>query len=248
MKIDFYYFSHQCPLNHEMLQLLNGYRDRMEIHIHDISQDRETARRMHLFFPTLTLLDGKRRYYAPLNQAFLDQAARETYPHEAPYLPALSQVPVRKTVLPIRLDNLETACGCCGRKTAGGCAKKGEFLGTFRQRIYGFMHLDENGTLLGGAEYLPAELVPYPIPHDGDTAFITCVYMSDPAVDYKSAPLNALENHLKGQYAKVIAISDEAGVFPNGNLEFFIRNGYKNEGILFEDPNYCRLHLVSKAL
>ena len=181
-------------------------------------------------------------------QRLLDQAARETYPHEAPYLPALSQVPVRKTVLPIRLDNLETACGCCGRKTAGGCAKKGEFLGTFRQRIYGFMHLDENGTLLGGAEYLPAELVPYPIPHDGDTAFITCVYMSDPAFDYKSAPLNALENHLKGQYAKVIAISDEAGVFPNGNLEFFIRNGYKDEGILFEDPNYCRLHLVSKAL
>ena len=72
--------------------------------------------------------------------------------------------------------------------------------------------------------------------------------MSDSNYDYKSAPLKALEQHLKKEYKKIIVISDEVGVFPNGNLNFFIDNGYQDEGIIFTDPKYCRLHLLSKLL
>lgn len=248
MKLDFYYFSYQCPLNDNMIRLLDEYRDRIEICMHDFSDDRVIAAQMQLFFPTLTVLDEEKRYYAPLNRTFLEQAAQGKYPQEVPYLPNISAVPAYYSVSPITLDNADRACGCCGNKTPSNCLKKKAFLERFPQSIYGYIHMDENGTLLGGAEYLPAEAVPYAIPHDRNTAFITCVYMSDPEFDYKSAPLKALEDHLKKQYAKVIAISDETGVFPNGDLKFFIRNGYKDEGILFEDPHYCRLHLVSKML
>ena len=39
--------------------------------------------------------------------------------------------------------------------------------------------------LVGGVEYLPAKVIPYDIPHDDDIAFLTCVYMTDAAYDYK---------------------------------------------------------------
>lgn len=86
---------------------------------------------------------------------------------------------------------------------------------------YGFVHKNEEGCLIGGAEYLPSGIVPYDIPHDRKTAFLTCVYLSDSEYDYKSAPLLALERHLRGQYTRLIAITDEKGVFPNGDLSFF---------------------------
>ena len=42
-------------------------------------------------------------------------------------------------------------------------------------------------------------------------------------------------------------ISDEKGVFPNGDLDFFKRNGYIDEKVIFEDA-YCKLHLLWKKL
>lgn len=38
------------------------------------------------------------------------------------------------------------------------------------------------------------------------------------------------------------------GVFPNGTLDWFPAQGYRNEGLLSVEPGYCRLHLVSKRL
>ena len=70
MKLDFYYFSYQCPLNDGMLGLLEGYSDRLEINIHDISGDFQTAKEMDIFFPTLTVLDGRKRYYSPFGRVF----------------------------------------------------------------------------------------------------------------------------------------------------------------------------------
>ena len=66
-------------------------------------------------------------------------------------------------------------------------------------------------------------------------------------VDAKTAPLQALENHLKDKYKKVIVISDEKGNFPNGDISFFIQNGYLDCGIVLKE-DYCVLHLMEKYL
>lgn len=248
MKLDFYYFSFQCPLNDDMIHLLDEYKDKIEVHLHDFSTDRSTAAEWRIFYPTLTVLDDEKRYYSPLTRSFLDQAACGKYPNELPFLPPISQKAVELIVSPLKLDTIATACECCGSKSASNCQSKRRFLEKYGLDIYGFIHQDTSGNLIGGAEYLPSEFVPYPIPHNRDTAFITCVYLSDSEQDYKSAPLRALENYLAKTFTMVIAISDEIGVFPNGDLRFFIRNGYKDEGIVFEDSSYCKLHLVSKIL
>lgn len=248
MKLDFYYFSYQCPLNDNMIQLLDDYREKIDIHLYDISNSGSMAAKMNIFFPTLIVLDEERRYYSPLTKAFLEQVARGIYPEELPFLLEISKVTVTETIEPLKIENVEVACGCCGNKTESNCIRKREFLRKLKQDVYGFIHKDMNGNLIGGVEYLPAECIPYNVSHDKDTAFITCVYMSDSNYDYKSAPLKALEQHLKKEYKKIIVISDEVGVFPNGNLNFFIDNGYQDEGIIFTDPKYCRLHLLSKLL
>ena len=248
MKIDFYYYSIQCPLNETMVQLLNKYRDKLEIHFHDISQESALAKEMGMFYPTLTILNGQRRYYSPLRSSFLEQAASGIYPDERPYLPMLSSNTVTKQIVPLTNENICLACDCCGFPTDTSCAEKERFLRSCGQEIYGFLHADERGNLLGGAEYLPSMLVPYDIPHSEDAAFITCVYLSDAEYDYKSAPIKALEQYLRKTYARVFAVTDEKGVFPNGDLAFFTRNGYRDNGVVFEDQAYCKLHLVSKEL
>ena len=163
-------------------------------------------------------------------------------------MPTISRTFIKGTVEPLSLDKFDIACDCCGDKTSENCKKKIEFLKQYDLDTYGFIHKNGKGELVGGVEYLPAKVIPYDIPHDDDTAFLTCVYMTDAAYDYKSAPLMELEKYLAGEYKRILAISDEKGVFPNGDLDFFISNGFRDEGVIFEDENYCRLHLVTKIL
>ena len=49
MKLDFYYFSYQCPLNKEMLQMLNAYSDQIEIQTFDITGNNDLAEKLDIF-------------------------------------------------------------------------------------------------------------------------------------------------------------------------------------------------------
>lgn len=51
MRLDFYYFSWQCPLNATMLKLLEEYRDQIEIHLYDISKEQVIGEEDEYFFP-----------------------------------------------------------------------------------------------------------------------------------------------------------------------------------------------------
>jgi len=52
----------------------------------------------------------------------------------------------------------------------------------------------------------------------------------------------------------VLLINDERnamlkiGVFPNGDMAFFKRNGYSDMGIVAKEEGYCTLHMMSKNL
>ncbi len=43
MKLDFYYFSYQCPLNDDMIRLLNEYKDRIDICLHDMVESKSAG-------------------------------------------------------------------------------------------------------------------------------------------------------------------------------------------------------------
>ena len=125
--------------------------------------------------------------------------------------------------------------------------KKGSCAHADKKSMGSFIQMKE-GTFLGVPSTFRQCLFHMISPHSEDAAFITCVYLSDAEYDYKSAPIKALEQYLRKTYARVFAVTDEKGVFPNGDLAFFTRNGYRDNGVIFEDQAYCKLHLVSKDL
>lgn len=81
---------------------------------------------------------------------------------------------------------------------------KKEFFKKAPGEIYGYLHKAQDNQLLGGVEFLPSIMIPYPVPHEEETAFNTCIYCLDPKYDYKSAPLRELENFLKQDYRRII--------------------------------------------
>ncbi|BBF42496.1 hypothetical protein lbkm_1178 [Lachnospiraceae bacterium KM106-2] len=250
MKLDFYYWSYQCPLNQSMLRLLEEYQDKLEIHTHDITGNDILAKQRSMYFPSLIVLDDRKRYFSPLKRQFLDTVCNGQYPMEHPYLPKLGTKEKTVMIQPLTNDNLCIACHCTGDDRLDLCKAKEQFLQSYqsRQKPYGYLNLDREGHLLGGVEYMPSIFVPYDIPKGERIAFLTCVYCSDEEYDYKSGPLRALENELDNDYDQMIVISDEHGIFPNGDLAFFLKNGFHDEGILSVEENYCTLHLLSKRI
>ena len=247
MKLDFYYWSSLCPLNDEMLCLLEEYSGSLEASCRDISDTPDLARELRMFYPTLTVAEGGRRYYSPLSRRLLDALCEGRLPEERPFAPALGTEAYCGEIVPLTARTCHLAGRCTARTCSRGCANKAHFFQARGQEIWGFLNL-AGERLLGGAEYVPSALVPYDIPRDEGTAFLTCAYLSDSEFDYKSPPLRALEEYLSGSYDRILAVSDERGVFPNGDLPFFLRNGYVDEGIVAREPGYCTLHLVCKKL
>ncbi len=246
MKLDFYHWA-VCPLNSEMLELLQAYDHRLEIHTHDLAERPGLAGVLGMFYPTLTMVNDCHRYFAPLRREFLEQLCCGQLPPVRPYRPVLGRIPVTETVLPMTEENVALAGHCVGHENCPGCRQKAALLREMGLSVYGFLHVRGN-QLLGGAEYIPSVHVPYGIPRDPGKAFLTCVYLSDETYDYKSAPLAALEAYLAEQYESVLVISDETGVFPNGDLAFFRQRGYQDLGVVAEEGAYCRLHLLEKYL
>ncbi len=246
MQIDFYYWSNMCPISAEIINLLMKYKRHFTVNLHDITNDYETAKQRRIFFPFLTVVNKVNRFYSPISEAFINKLIMGQIPKEQPYRPVLGKVEKSANILKITPDNYNLASNCTGRKNCTGCQSKVSMYQIISSPTIGYMNVLDD-TLLGGAEFYPSISVPYNIPHGSDIAFITCVYLSDDQYDYKSSPLRALERHLSKNYKKVVVISDEIGVFPNGDLNFFIKNGYQIEKVVFED-DYCKLHLLSKLL
>ena len=101
MRLDFYYWAAMCPLNMEMLALLQAYSSRLEIHPYDISRQPDLAGRLRMFYPTLSVVNHRQRYFAPLRREFLERLCQGELPRQVPYRPALGRTPVAGTVLPI---------------------------------------------------------------------------------------------------------------------------------------------------
>lgn len=151
-------------------------------------------------------------------------------------------------IVPLTDMNCHIASQCSGGCNVDSGKRKASFLHQSNQDIYGFLNVDNENYLLGGVEYLPTMLVPYDIPKHKESAFITCIYNCDDSYDYKSKPLEELENYLCKEYKEIYVISDEESTFPNGNLEFFLRNKYEDLGMVSEENKYCKLHLLRKVL
>lgn len=250
MQIDFYYFGYSCPINFETIELLNSLDSaKFEVSITNIDDNVEIANSLNIYSPFLTIFDKKLRWHGPLTSKIINDIYNKKISEDKPFILNQSKIKFKGEIIQLTTDNIYLIKDSCTMTDCyNSCIKKSNFLiNKSDTTLLGYLNLND-GQVVGGAEYLPSLAVPYNIPKDNYTAFITCLYHSSAKFDYKYHPLKALENHLSSKYKKIIAITDELGTYPNGTLKQFLSYGYKDEGILYQDGNYATLHLVSKIL
>ena len=153
MKLDFYHWSYQCPLNHEMINILSEYEEQIDVKIFDISTQPNLAKTKHMFFSTLTIVNEEYRYFSPLNKRFMESLCRGELPLEMPYMPALGITEYVGNVVPLTPDNYYLAEKCTGRCNQKNRTQKQLFLRQTGLSINGFLNLDKADRLRGGVEF-----------------------------------------------------------------------------------------------
>lgn len=250
MQIDFYYWGTQCPISYETIKLLNSLNSNLfNVNFYDITDNKALAKKMNMYFPFLTVFKNSIRWRSPININLINKIRNGEEVKEQPYMVDIPSNKYRGKLIKLTNETISEVKACCTMSSCSdGCKAKGEFLSQINGEFLGYLNFNGN-KIVGGAEYVSSMVVPYNVPRDEETAFLTCSYLSyDVKCDNKSYPLEALEKQLKFKFKKIIAISDEKSVFPNGSLKWFQGNGYKDEGLVSIEENYANLHLVSKRL
>lgn len=248
MKITFYYWGTQCPVIDETIQLLKKYENIIQIETIDFSESSDIAIAQEIYFPFLTVFGAEQRWFSPLNARVIEAYINGEKIQEQPYVIEQGTELFTGELMALNDQNFDRIReGCTVSNCAESCQKKRVFLSEMGESFYGILNVDQS-KVVGGVEFVPSLKVPYAIPKGEKIAFITCVYHSSTRYDYKSKPLKALEDKLKDQYDEIVAITDEFGTFPNGNLEWFLKNGFVDCGVIRTEANYCKLHLVTKKI
>lgn len=253
----FFYFGNQCPHNGYLLARIKtiAWRECVTLHLHDVTGDGATCSEHRIFSPQMLLVNDRYRLHGPFSAervvALLDDEATEP----ARYAVMQSDDVVRGDLVPLTAASALSTCHtCAGSPDPGLCRGKAEWVARMTADSglphLGYLHM-AGGRCVGGAEFLPSRLVPYPIPDKGQRdAFLTCVYVSDDRHDYKTHPTERLLADLREQgfrSASVAASTDV--VFPNGPASWFMRLGFEDRGLLVrEEMHGADIHLLRKRL
>ncbi|OAA21246.1 GNAT family N-acetyltransferase [Kosmotoga sp. DU53] len=232
----FLHFGGQCPLHSWMIEQAKTAAARVDgtIEVVDVMKKPELAERYRLFFPFMTIIDGKIRLPSPISANKLVKIAREGITAK----PTIQRAPSPKTLAeriePLTVDNIIDTCSLCipGNGT-DGCQNKQAWASMIKskssEKELGFIaYKDEK--VVGAVEFLPAPLVPYPLPEkDPAIAFITCIYpYNKDGFDYRDQLLKHLIDYLRNRgYKKLHVIAGRQTPNPNGPTSFFLSHGFK---------------------
>lgn len=224
IKIDFYYWGDQCPYNRMIRNLLEGSGESYFIEFQDVSDDFDLAEKVKMFSPTLLIFDDTIRWNGPITKATIESIVEGKVPERKPY-----KIKIENEIIEGNLKELKTGTTleswkpCVPSGDPSCCIAKRDWLEKIREEFslpyLGLLHFYKN-TCVGGAEFIPSIAVPYSIPKDRSTAFLTCSYLSYKNRDYKSYPLEVLIQNLPELgFNKLLANASEEVVFPNGTLK-----------------------------
>ena len=255
-KIDFYYWGNQCPHNSKMKKLLEmlSNNERYIISLFDISNDYDTARKLNIFSPTLLVIDNYMRLHGPISKEKIEQIGRGDVPEAKQYNVNIGTKVIKSELRNNTEVSILGTCKICASSSKNlHCYDKGKWVENIKLKFnlphLGKLHYLDNNCI-GGAEFVPSIIVPYPIPRADDIAFLTCSFGSSEDGDYRDFPLQELEKELpEFGYKALIAIASEDSCFPNGPLKWFLDRSYVDLGELYyEEMHFARMHLVKKVL
>lgn len=251
--LKFFYFGWQCPHNAYLLARIKtiAWQERVKLHLFDVTGDEETCRKYSVFSPTMVLVNDKYRWHGPFTKEriLMMLEDEEVKPESLPM--KQSDDVIRGELVPMTPRSvLDTCAPCMNMKDKGMCYGKAEWMtdmlkGTQLKHL-GYLHYVD-GECVGGAEFLPSTKVPYPIPDKrGDNAYLTCTYVSRSEKDFKSHPLERLIQDLRDMPFTTLSVAAaEESVFPNGPMDWFVRKGFVDKGILVrEDMHEATIHYL----
>ncbi len=243
MNLKFFYFGNQCPHNCYLLARIKtiAWQEHVPLRLYDIAEDPAKAKEYRIFSPNLLIVNDKYRLHGPFSKdkvhAMLDDEDLEQHR----YMIKQSDDVVRGELVPISSDSvLQTSTACVGSEDSGLCRGKSEWVKRTLERT-GLKHLGYihrvDGKCVGGAEFLPSPLVPYPVPDKRESnAFLTCSYLSDEKKDFKTHPLEGLERDLRRWGLDTLSVAASSDVvFPNGPSNWFLKKGFEDKGPLIEE-------------
>lgn len=256
VKIDFYYWGEQCPHNCKMRMLLEKYSNYKEckISFFDISGKQALAKKLNIFSPNMMIINDNIRWHGPISCNVVESILSGTIPEGKPYYVEMSNDVVKGDIKDLTESTVKDTCMlCASSKKNSYCGDKSKWILEIRDE-FNLPHLGKlhylKGECIGGAEFVPSKIVPYPIPRAEDLAFLTCSFGTSEKGDFKSYPLQKLEEDLiKLGYKSIIAIVSEDTPFPNGPLQWFIAKGFEDLGfIYYEERHFAKMHLVLKTM
>ncbi len=257
LNFKFFYLSNQCPHNCYLLARIKtlAWQERVPLHLFDIWNDPATCKKYRIFSPTMLIVNDRYRLHGPFTTERVLAMLSDEGVEPVAYFVRQSDVVVRGELAPITPESvLATGPTCAGADDTGLCMGKSEWirdvLETTGLKHLGYTHA-HNGTCVGGAEFLPSTLVPYPIPDKRQrNAFLTCSYLSDERKDYKTHPLERLSQDLKTWGYDTLSVAASRNVvFPNGPMSWFEKKGFVDRATLVtEELHKAEIHYLQKRL
>jgi hypothetical protein len=228
------HYDGQCPWHLWMKKRVENAASELEcnVEIVDLTRNPEVAEQYRVFFPFMTIIRDEIRTPGPVPARELVRMAREGMESSKTVRKPLKPEGHAQTLFPLTVENVCDTCRLCNYDTAEACKAKREWACLVKKasgtKIIGFISY-EGDEPVGAIEFIPAPLVPYPLPEKTrSTAFITCVYSrEDDVLDYRGQVLKHLIGHLPTLgYERVQVISGRRTAYPNGPAPLFNRHGF----------------------
>jgi hypothetical protein len=251
------YFGNQCPNNGYLLARIKtlAWKEFVPLHLHDVTDDERICKEYRLFSPQLLIVNDRYRVLGSFSKeqvlALLEDELQETSRSEPPNGDDI----VRGTLIPIDSESALSTCRpCTGTDDAGLCMGKSEWVRETLKKTgtehLGYLHIVD-GACVGGAEFLPSRMVPYPIPDKGDgDAFLTCVFRTDRVFDFRTHPLERLIEELgRVGFSTVSVVASDSTLMPNGPAAWFEKKGFEDRGVIgTEEMVGAEMHYLRMVL
>jgi len=247
------HFGAQCPWYRWVIDQANQAAQELgaEVAVKDVMDHPELAEKHRMFSPFMTIIDGNIRIPGPMGTEALIRMVKES-PERKPTSPEPHGERTGPHLIHgLTPDNVKATIPLCIADVRPIADSEKvlwaeEMLRRSGCSLLGFIAF-QGDKAKGVVEYLPANLVPYPLPRKDPTiAFITCIYPTEPDVDYKSPVLKRLLAHLREEgYKELQVVAGRRTPYPNGPVPFFRRHGFVELG---EVDQWCLGELGEEEL
>jgi hypothetical protein len=241
------HFGGQCPWHLWVIEQAKSAATHVggTVEVIDVTHKPEMAARYRLFFPFMTIINETVRLPSPTSASRLIGIAREGLTAQPTVLQISGPETQAEKVAPLTVENIADTFPLCVPSTESqGCIAKRAWAymlkDKVRKGILGFIAYDEQGKAVSAVEFLPANLIPYPLPEkDPSLAVITCIYSPPNGLgtdqaggsDYRSQVLKHLMEYLSAHgYGKLQVIAGRRTPYPNGPVPSFIAHGFRELG------------------